>query len=474
MTRSMIRLDEVYQAEVTRIAQGLKALHNIWTPHPAQIEVGRALLKDGIKEVFAQCGRNFGKTELVAYLLWRYAWCHSGSENYYFSPFQNQSREILWASGRVQGFGPKEWIKAINIQEMRITFVNDSFIRLAGSDNVDAFRGVKPRGLTVYDEFKDFRPEFHDAYDPNRAAHNSPLFIIGTPPTHEGQFTALAADFEKDPAKRFYRFSTYDNPHIDREWLERKKAQLYAIGEGDKWEREYMANFVRGGANSVFPMLSDDIVIPHEELMSKLYRDRRKLDWFCWYDPAGSSCFATLFVAINRYSKTIYCLDELYLKDQKSMTVGNVGGVSLEMMHDLCEEVEWREGYDEAESWFRNEMLDIYQRHLEPSQKKRTDKMSGIGLIKDAMISNRFFISDRCKNLFWEMDHYAKDESGKIPKGNDHLLDCLRYVLDAAFYSIVDHDEPVLPDPEEMMRGYTPQMDFPELNQDYPVDDIEW
>jgi hypothetical protein len=468
-------LDKIlYQSEITRIAEGLKALHSLWTPHPAQIEIGRALLKDGIKDVFAQCGRNFGKTELVAYLLWRYAWCHSGSENYYFSPYQNQSREILWASGRVQGFGPKEWIKSVNVQEMRITFINDSFIRLAGSDNVESYRGVKPKGLTVYDEFKDFRPEFHDAYDPNRAAFDSPLFIIGTPPTHDGQFTALAKAFSEDPAKRFYKFPTDSNPHIKTEWLEKKKAQLYALGEGDKWEREYMAEFVRGGANAVFPMFSDSMIMPHEKIMKEIWRDRRKLDWFCWYDPAGSSCFAVLFVAINRYNKQLWILDELYLKDQKAMTTGNVGQLSAEIMEDLCDVAEWIEGYDEAESWFRNEMIDNFGRGLIPSQKAKSDKLSGVSLIKDAMLEGLFTISDRCKWLFWEMENYQKDDKGKIPKGNDHLLDCLRYILDAAAYKVRDDDEPIPVEADPMWRGATPQHDFPEMGDDLYEEIIEW
>ena len=161
------------------LATGIEALHRKWTPHPAQVELGRALLSGGFLDVFGQCGRNFGKTELVGYLTWRYAFTFPRSENYYFAPYMKQAREIMWASRRIQDFGPKDWIESINNTEMRITFKNGSFIKLDGSDNVDAYRGVKPKGLTIYDEFKDFRPEFHEAYDPNRAAFNSPLLIIG-------------------------------------------------------------------------------------------------------------------------------------------------------------------------------------------------------------------------------------------------------------------------------------------------------
>ena len=108
-----------------RLAIGLADLHKRWAPHPAQAQIGHALLVRGCTDIFAVCGRNFGKTELVAYLLWRYAFTYPGSENYYFSPFMKQSREILWETNRLQSFGPKSWLNGNpNNTEMRIRFRN--------------------------------------------------------------------------------------------------------------------------------------------------------------------------------------------------------------------------------------------------------------------------------------------------------------------------------------------------------------
>jgi hypothetical protein len=460
-----VQTEEV-RSELTRIANGIQELGKLWTPHPAQLAIGQAFIRDQVKEVFAQCGRNFGKSELVAYLLWRWAWSHSKSENYYFAPFMKQAREILWASRRIQDFGPKGWIKDVNNTEMRVTLTNGSFIKLDGSDNVDAYRGVKPKGLSVFDEFKDFRPEFYEAYDPNRAAHDTPLFIVGTPPDHDCQFVHVAAEYQRDKKKRFFAFPTEANPHISRDWLERKRVELYARGDGDQWEREYMARFVKGGRAAIFPMLNKQHVIPHDQLMRDLYRDKRKLEWILWADPAGASCFAVLFLAINPYSRKIYCLDEIYETDQAQMTVGKIGRRIFEMREDLMDYpgIEWRQGYDEAETWFSNEMLDLFNEHFEPSQKAKSDKLSGLALIKDALTENLFVMSDRCKKLYWEMENYRKDDSGKIKKMNDHLIDSLRYSLDAARYTVKDSPEPVPPEASPFWRGARPSDDFPEFS----------
>lgn len=457
----MQKLELQMHPEIERIAQGIQALHSVWTPHPAQVAIGAPLIRGDTRDVFAQCGRNFGKTELVCYLLWRFAYTYAGSENYYFAPYMKQAREILWASRRVQTFGPESWVKEINNTEMRVVFQNGSFIKLDGSDNVDAYRGVKPKGLSVFDEFKDFRPEFFEAYDPNRAAFDAPLMIIGTPPELDGQFTRLAAAFEKDPNKRFFQMPTSVNPHISRKWLEAKKAELYALGEGDKWEREYQARFVSGGANAIFPMLSRKAMRPHDEVMAMIWRDRKKLEWILWADPAGASCFAVLLCAVNPYTKQIFCLDEIYELTQTEMTVGRIWP-RIRTKRDELWDGEWRQGYDEASTWFANEVLDAFGEGLEPTQKMKSDKLTGLSLIKDALLQGKLILSDRCQKLYWEMERYRKDDQGRIPKKDDHLIDCLRYVFDSLPYSIKSEAEPVV-DPLTQKRAFRLEDDFPDL-----------
>jgi hypothetical protein len=453
--------------EIQRIVKGLAELHKLWTPHAAQIKIGSPLISGEVTEVFAQCGRNLGKTELVSYLLWRMAWTYSGSENYFFAPYMKQAREILWSSKRVQTFGPSDWIADVNNTEMRITFTNGSFIKLDGSDNVEAYRGVKPRGLTVYDEFKDFRPEFHDAYDPNRAAHNSPLIIIGTPDEFDdSQFSRMADQFARDSRKAFFQIPTSENPYISKDWLEKKKAELYALGEAEKWEREYEAKRVRGGAKSIFPMLGQSHVRPHAELMARIWKDRKKLEWILWADPASASCFAGLFAAHNPYSKELYLLNEIYELSEAEMTVGRIWPRFTAIRDDLYSDGEWRQGYDEASAWFASEVFDQFSEGLEPTQKMKSDKVTGLSLIKDALLQKKLWISDRCPKLFWEMERYRKDDSGKIPKKNDHLIDCLRYTVDALNYSTKQVHEPQL-DPVDQKTRFKFKNDFPDLFDHY-------
>src|SRR5690606_29797458 len=173
---------------------------------------------------------------------------------YYIAPFMKQAREIIWASRRLQAFGPKEYLAGEpNNTEMRVNFLNGSFIKVDGSENYEAYRGITP-DIIIYDEFKDFRPEFHVAMEPNLASKQAPLVIAGTPPEVEGQYTVIADQIKDDPDGAWFNWPTWANPHIAKEWLRKKRTQLYARGEGTIWEREYAAKRVYGGPNSIFPM----------------------------------------------------------------------------------------------------------------------------------------------------------------------------------------------------------------------------
>lgn len=429
-------------------ARVILGLHKNFEPHPAQIQIGRALFNDNCRDIFVQAGRNAGKSHLAAYLLWRWAMFNPGSENYYFAPYMKQAREIVWAPKLLPYFGPREWTEKPNDTEMRVKFANGSFIKCDGSDNTDAYRGVKPKGLIILDEFKDFRPEFIEAFDPNRAAHNAPMLIFGTPPDRQCQFSEVREVYKSDPKKRYFHFPTSTNPHISKKWLDDKRAELEARGDFDVWQREYEAIEVYGGSQKIFPMLAPAVIKPYDEIMKKLAKDKKRIEWLLWADPAAASTFAVLFIAYNPYTSEIYCLDEVYEQDQEKMTVRQIGQRTIDMRTEIQDRFEWRQGYDEAETWFMSEMLDNFGEHFEPSQKSANDKESGLTLIKDMLLLDKLIISDRCEKLFWELDNYYKNKNGDIPKTDDHLIDCLRYILAALFYQIPERvDEPEKNDP---------------------------
>ena len=463
-------------------AETITELHKRWTPHPAQVKIGKALFLNNYKMIMAKCGRNFGKTELICYMLWRYARQFPGSENYYFAPYQKQAKELIWATNRLQTFGPRAWLeegsRGINNTELRLRFTNGSYIKMDGSDNVDSYRGVKPQGLSVYDEYKDFKPEFHQAYEPNLDAHDSPLVVIGTPPEVEDHhFYHMEDDFKDDETRAFFEYTCWENPHLNKNKLEARKKRFYKRGDGDVWEREYEVKKVFGGRNSIFPMLDTDNpgkhIRHHSEVARIIEKNYKKLQFVSFTDPGTVTCHASLYACLNPYTRQVYLLDEIYETDQTETSTSKVGQRIIEKHKELALRKEWDAGYDEAAAWFNQEMVDQFDLGMIPTSKATRSKEKCLTIIKDMLLHGYLIISDRCEKLAWEMRNYAKDDKNKIPKENDHLIDCLRYILDFWAYDMNHIKEQGRAELEnkENKPWYKPSDDFPELNDDLGIVD---
>lgn len=441
------------------LGEMLLSLDSIWSPHSGQVDPGRALFYDKIKNIFICAGRNWGKTEFIAYAVTRWAMQYENSENYIFEPLQKQAKEILWVSGRLQKMIPPEWIDGEpNNTEMRIRLVNGSFIKLDGSDNFDAYRGVKPKGLSIYDELKDHKKAFLDAYEPNRAAYDSPAIFVGTPPEFHNHFVELMELSKKSKHWKFFQEPTSANPYISKEWLERKREELIMMNDEETWLREYEAIYVKGGKRHIYPQAVKYKPAKKEALTERI--NIKHWDLIITFDPAASSTFAVLFAAFNQYTRQTFIFDEIYEQDQGLMTVKEIWNAVSSKLESFKRQgfKNIRYIYDEAESWFMNETSereDTKAIWLEPTRKATNDKEFGITLVRELFNKGLIEIADTCVKTLWEFENYMKDEQGRIPKKNDHLLDCLRYHCHAVGYNIEEVPPPKDPD-LKLEKRFTP------------------
>ncbi len=444
----------------------LEDLYKDWIPNAGQIKAGRALFNEGQVTQFIRWGRKGGKTDYIIKAIMRYALLHPNSGCYYFCPQANQAREILWETGRLQRSIPRKYIKNIKSNDMRIILHNGSFIKLDGSDNYEKHRGTEGHFL-VYDEFKDFDKRFHEAIDPNRGVYNAPLIILGTPPVsinedrNYEQYMAMQKQCMNDDESFFLQLSSYVNAHnvpkintdmpmADRikqgeAYLAKKKQELINRGEEYRWKIEYLAENVAMGKNAVFPMLTKENIVPFDSTHETLLRDEKKLDWYCIADPGTSTCFAVLFICINPYSKEIWVLDELYIKDREETTTRKMLPKIHAKMRELAPNTDPEEGwfkvYDEAGAWFANEAMDQVDKSMElvfnETDKFHNPKEDGIALTKDCLIYNTMYMTDRCTNFYWELEQCVCID-GKYIKAHDHLIDTYRYFLAECDYDMVE------------------------------------
>lgn len=447
-------------------AEILRDLHEHWTPHPTQQQVLHSIFYDGKKDVFCENGRKWGKSATALYFLIRYALTNPKSANYYIGPEQKQTKEIVWVTQRLQSMVPVKYIKSINNTEMRLTFTNDSFIKLDGSDNTESYRGITPHAI-VADEIAQHDRAFWMAMQPNRAVHHGPLLVIGTPPEVENFATELKERVLGNKTRgAYFNFPTSCNPHVSKEWLEEEKAALFARGDEDVWYREYEARFIRSGKNAIFPMFdAAKHVRPKAKLLSAIKCDMHKLWWFCVADPGSTSCFAVLFGALNPFTREFFLLDEIYETDQKYTSSTFIHTKIVQIMSQYPGVVRWSHVYDEAAAWFRGEMVHLYPNHgWCPTNKQAmkrdplTKEPWGLSVIKDAILQNKLHVADSCRMLIKEISNYHRTftRAGdvKVLKRDDHLIDCLRYMVWEAGYSLPKQDEPPPKEPWRLPKRF--------------------
>ena len=422
--------------------------------HPDQIEQLKPMYVDGKKDLFLSCGRKWGKTELIAYVLWRHALLNPGSACYYVGPEAAHAKKIVWDGMRIQKFLGKESTKYIqgkpNNQTMMIRLKNGSFIQVVGSDNYMVANGLTP-SIAVYDEFKGFNHRWHVEFAPNRAAKAAPLIIIGTKPRvgnkNMDQYNEILSYMRNNDKCYVADRTTFDNPinHLpeQKEMIDMEIAQLIARGEEDVVQLEYYSKVVPGGKRAIFPMLDPTIHMKeHWQIINEIKNDIKKMEWYCIADPGTTTCFAALIAALNPYTKKLYIIAELYEKDQQMTSVRMMyprmeGLMKINNPYGSIED-DWFKTADEAAAWFMNEVMQQYGVYFSPTDKNHNKKEHGLSLIKDQLIHELVIISDECPNLFKEMEQYAKDDKGNIPKRNDHLIDCFRYLNATANYNMIE------------------------------------
>lgn len=432
----------------------LNSLNSLWTPHEAQFKILTSLFKEGKKRVFVNCGRKFGKTELALYFLKRKALERPGSVLYYVSKTQESAKDIVWKNRRLQSFGPKGYLKegkeGIKETEGSIHFKNGSSIYLVGSNmDVDSLVGVEPYAV-VYDEYRTHNPAFHETMDPNYAPYDAQLLILSTPPKLEDIESGKTRHYRdminvcsENDLYEYYNFSSFENPNENvQKYLVRKKEELYSIGLGYVWEREYMARIVPGDKNTVFGEISDDLLSPHLDVMRTIREDEGKFEFFTITDPSGQKRWGVLFAALDPYDKTLYLLDSIVLdaSDERQKVQ-----MSALILWDLIEKKmkkilpnskhsDWNHIYDSSESFFANSVNIHVDSSIELTPVNKNRKGFGVeegfSAIRDLISSDSIVFSDRVSTLILELQGIQFDPiSGKAKKVFDELTDCLRYLI---------------------------------------------
>lgn len=180
-------------------------------------------------------GRRTGKSRLAAAKLITKGLEKPNCHVWYVGLTQAASRDIMWSLLHELGSGV---IKSSHINNLQISLINGSTISLKGSDRPESMRGISLWYL-VMDEYAFMKPDIWEfILQPALADQQGDALFIGTP-AGRNHFYEMWKNESEDPSFNSWHFTSYDNPLLPREEIERAKRTMSTYA----FNQEFMASF---------------------------------------------------------------------------------------------------------------------------------------------------------------------------------------------------------------------------------------
>ena len=374
----------------------------------------KIIAKDTHRFRVVNCGRRFGKTVLACEEMIGVAIAKKNRRVIYYAPTRDDARDIMWSMlvKRCEKI-------AVYTNESRLELKiktqdkGESLIVLYGWEAVQERQ--KGRGLAndfiVCDEvsqYRNFWIGWNEVLSPTLIDRKGSALFISTPKGYN-HFYDLYNLQEKDPHFKSYHFTSYDNPHIPFEELERERATK----SEDVFAQEFLGDW-RKTSGLVYKEFNRPAVVTSDE-PKKVVEIVAGIDW--GYTAPASA---------HRYridGDNNYWIDSEFYHTGRT-TEQIVESVKLMMPARVFP--------DPAEP-DRNETANRMGLNVMEVSK---DVEAGIDCVRTLFKQGRIHIHPDCKNLIMELEtyHYPDKRTGQNEneapvKEDDHCMDEMRYVL---------------------------------------------
>ena len=374
----------------------------------------KKIAKDTHRFRVANCGRRFGKTIFASEEIKGKA-ISSECRIAYIAPTYGQARDIIW-----QTLIKELKDVSVKINESRLEIeVNNiqkttSLIQLRGWESIETLRGQKFHFIVI-DEvamMRNFWIYWQEVIIPTLTDTKGEVLFISTPKGFNHFYELYNLELTNSDWKSFH-FTTYDNPFIEDEEIEKLKGQM----TDDRFAQEYLAEFKR----------TEGLVYKEFDRDRHIYQELPPLNWI--ERIVGVDFGFTNPTAIYNIYKDF---DNRYWIDNEWYKTGQTNDQIAEKILAFGA----NKVYPDPASPDRIQELKNKGVNCFEVNKGKDSIINGISKIKELFKQGRIFINANCKNLIWELETYSypekkpdKNEQEVPIKENDHALDAIRYAI---------------------------------------------
>ena len=330
----------------------------------------------------------------------------------YIANNYQQARDIAWEL-------LKKELKGADTNEQRLELrVNDCLIVLRGWEAVENLRGQAFDFLAIDEvaSMSNFWMNWQEVLRPTLTDRKGEVLFASTPKGYNHFYDLCNQELTDKDFKTFH-FTSWDNPHLPVEELERAKETL----PKDRYLQEYEASFQKT-AGLAIPEFSREKHL-YEELPENERIRSEKIAGvdFGYVNPAAVP-------EIYWTGEKLWVDDEWYKTSRTDAQIA-----------EYVASCTYKAVYPDPENAGGIEELRRKEVNVREVKKGKGSVVEGIQMIRELFISKRLFINKRCVNLIAELESYAYDDDSKkeVPKKeNDHAIDALRYVVLSLFPKI--------------------------------------
>ncbi len=375
------------------------------------------IAKDTHRFRVLNCGRRFGKTVLAIEEMVGVALAKKDRRVAYFAPTRDDAREITWSMllKKVENITTYKNESLLQVKIMTQDG-GESMIALYGWESVQE-RG-KGRGLAndfiVCDEvssYRNFWVGWDEVLSPTLIDRKGSAMFISTPKGFN-HFYDLYGMEAKNPDFKSFHFTSYDNPHIPIEELEREKLSK----NEDVFAQEYMADF-RKQQGLVYKEFDRN---KHVKALEINYPE----EFLAGIDFGFTN--PTAVIPLYRHSGEKYHVPFEWYRT----------GRTEEQIGEYVKSCRFNRVYPDPESPSAINILSSKGIEVIEVIKNKDSIKNGINRIRTLLKMGTLTIDPSCVNLIAEFETYAypdkkdmRNEDENPIKEHDHALDALRYAL---------------------------------------------
>lgn len=383
--------------------------------HPTQATVAGDLHRFRV----VCCGRRWGKTTMAIDTMKACAVYKPDARIAYIAPTFQQARDIAWAQLK------KDFAKSgaiFNESRLEIRLPNnsqgESLIILRGWESIETLRG-QLFDLIILDEvasMRNFQSSWNEVVRPTLTDRKGEGLFISTPKGFN-HFYDLYNVQERDDQYKSFHFTSYDNPHIPSDELDKARNEV-----GDtRFSQEYLADFTKM-EGLVYKEFDRAVHVMTAEFEKQYVKVENMVEKLGSVDFGFTHPCAVLTI-YRDHADNYYVMTEWYET-----------GKTEDQIADYVQACNFNKVYPDPESPSAIATLKKRSVNVREVIKGKDSVKNGINKVRELLKANKLHISASCVNLLFEFETYSypddvKGVSENPIKENDDALDSLRYCI---------------------------------------------